>query len=192
MSRLSRPFERLSPEEAAARGDALLAPGTDGRLWCVLHARPRCEKKAAAACDELLVRNYLPLRQSTPRHRKGQRRYSFDIPLFPGYLFGCCNREERYSLLCSDLLVRMIDVVDQEQLLRELRSVYLAICSQVDLALYPQLRRGRLVRVTSGPLRGVVGRIARRKEGLRIVLNVSMLGTAVAAELDMADVELVA
>ena len=192
MSQARAVVELLPVEQVAARADELFTPGSQARQWYVLHTRPRCEKKAAAACQELSLRHYLPLRKSTPRHRKGQRHYSFDVPLFPSYLFGCFDREERYRLLCSDLLVRMIDVVDQAQLLGELRSIFLATHSQVDLVLYPQLRRGRLVRVTAGPLTGVVGRIARRKEGLRLVLNVTMLGTAVAAELDMSEVELVA
>ena len=192
MSPGSETAARPSAEDLAAIVAELFAPGTGGRLWHVFHARPRCEKKAAGICRDLQLRHYLPLRQSTPRRRKGQRRYSFEVPLFPGYLFGCCDRVERYQMLASDCLVRVIDVVDQQLLLSELRSVYLATHSLVDLALYPQLRRGRHVRAVSGPLAGVVGRIARRKEGLRLVLNVTMLGTAVAAEIEMSEVELLA
>ena len=106
-------------------------------------------------------------------------------------MFACCDRVERYQILRSNYLVRTIDVVDQAQLLVELRNIYLASSGDANLTLYPQLRRGRYVRVTSGPLTGVSGRISRRKEGLRLVLNVSILGTAVAAEIDMSEVELV-
>ena len=42
-----------------------------------------------------------------------------------------------------------------------------------------------------GPLSGGQGRISSRKETFRLVLNVSILGTAVAAEVDMDDVELI-
>lgn len=173
------------------KADQLFLPGEAGRSWYVFHTRPRCEKKIAECCRQNSVRHYLPLRRSQPRRRKGQRRYSFDVPLFPGYLFACCDLYERHELLRTDLMVRTIDVVDQGQLLDELRSIYLANNSSVNLTLYPQLRRGRHVRVTSGPLTGVIGRVSRRKEGLRLVLNVSILGTAVAAEMDMAEVELV-
>ncbi len=177
--------------ELRTRAGQLFAPGEDGRAWYVFHARPRCEKKAAEVCCQVDIRHYLPLRHSEPRRRQGQRRYSFEVPLFPGYLFGCCDAAERYQVMRSDQLVRTIEVVDQQQLLSELHSVYLATHSTMSLTLYPQLRRGRYVRVIRGPLEGVVGRISRRKEGLRLVLNVSILGAAVAAEMDMADVELV-
>jgi len=190
MSAPSETFPEETVEQVASRADELFAPGTDRRVWCVFHTRPRCEKKAAGVCEDLHVRHYLPLRRSTPKRRKGQRRYTFEVPLFTGYLFGCVDPEERYALLCSNFLVRTLEVVDQQLLLRELRSIYLATHSRADLALYPQLRRGRYVRVVSGALTGVVGRISRRKEGLRLVLNITILGTAVAAEMDMNDVEL--
>ena len=176
-----------SPEEEAAR---LLRPGEEGRRWYVLHTRPRCEKKAAKACLDLEIRHYLPLHKSKPRPRKGQRRYRFDVPLFPGYMFGCCNAQERYDLMRSNFLVRTIEVVDQQQLLDELYGIYLAAHSGADLTLYPKLRRGRRVQVVRGPLRGAVGRISARKGGFRLVLNVTILGASVAVEVDMDDVEL--
>ena len=89
----------------------------------------------------------------------------------------------------SGYLVRTIEVTDQQVLLDELHKIYLASCGKVELTSYPQLKRGRLVQVLRGPLAGVKGRISKRKDDFRLVLNVSILGTAVGAELDMEDVE---
>ena len=174
----------------AEGADRLFQPGDADHRWYVLHVKPRCEKKAAKTCLDAEIRHYLPLRQSRPRQHKGQRRYSFYVPLLPGYLFSCCDTGERLSLLRGGYLVRTIEVVDQIQLLEELRQIYLASAGPSDLTLYPQLKRGRRIRVVRGPLNGVQGRISSRKETFRLVLNVSILGTAVAAEVDMDDVEL--
>ena len=174
-------------EEQAAR---LFRAGEEGHVWYVFHTRPRCEKKTAQACLDLEVRHYLPLHKRVHPPRKGQRRYSFDVPMFPGYMFGCCDQTERYAVMRTNYLVRTIEVVDQQQLLDELRNIYLASHSEVNLILYPQLKRGRYVRVIGGALRGVVGRISTRKENFRVVLNVTILGTAVAAEVEMDHVEL--
>lgn len=178
---------RRALEEEAAR----LFSREEGKNWFAFHTRPRCEKKAAGVCLDLGIRHYLPLRRREPpgSGRQGQRRYSFEVPLFPGYLFGACDSQQRYDLMCSGCLVRTIEVKDQTQLLGELYHIYLASHLGAELSLYPQLRRGRWVYVVSGPLAGVRGRISARKEGFRLVLNVSMLGTAVAVEVDMADVE---
>jgi hypothetical protein len=109
--------------------------------------------------------------------------------LLPGYLFGCCDRKERLLVLRSGYLVRTIDVVDQNRLLEELANIYRATSTGADLILYPLLKRGRFVRIVRGPLTGVTGRVSKRKESFRIVLNVTILNTAVSAELDMDDVE---
>ena len=84
-----------------------------------------------------------------------------------------------------------MEAIDQRQLLDELRHIYLASHRDADLTVYPQLKRGRKVRMTGGPLRGVIGRIAKRKEGFRLVLNITILGTAVATQVDMDQVELI-
>ena len=178
---------RPALEEQATR---LFQSGGDSRSWYVFHIRPRCEKKAAKVCLDMEIRHYLPLHKSRPRPRKGQRRYSFDIPLFPGYMFGCCDLQERYDIMRSNYLVRTIEVTDQQLLLEELYNIYLATSGEVEINLYPQLKKGRRVRVIAGPLEGVTGRISIRKESLRLVLNVSILGTAVGAEVDMDQVEL--
>ncbi len=179
----------LVEDAVLARADELFRPGEPGQSWLVLHVRPRCEKRAAKACADLKVRHYLPLHRRHHPPRKGQRGYSFDVPLFPGYVFVCCDPGERYRVLLSGQVVATLEVVNQAELLDELRNVFLAASRPVELALYPQLRRGRRVRVTAGPLKGVVGRITERRQGLRLVLNITMLGTAVAAEIDMSQVE---
>ena len=176
--------------DAAEQATQLFQPGETGHLWYVVHTKPRCEKKAAKTCLDREIRHYLPLRQSRGKPSKGQRRYSFDVPLLPGYLFACCNATERLELLRSGYLVRTIEVIDQALLLAELHQIYLASAGPNDLSLYPQLKRGRNIRVIRGPLRGISGKISSRKETFRLVLNVSILGTAVAAEVDMDDVEL--
>jgi len=183
--------QSLGPEHERVLAEAgrLFVPGSDDREWFVLHSRPRCEKKAAAACSDLFLPHYLPLRRSTGRKRKGQ--YSFDVPLFPGYLFGCCNVQERTQLMRRGFLVRWIEAVNQKTLLEELKSVYMASHQSASLLLYPMLKRGQTVRVMRGPLTGLCGKVSRRKRSFRLVLSVSCLDTAVACELDMDDVEVV-
>ena len=176
-------------EPVSEKAERLLSVGDGDRLWYAFHTRPRCEKKAASACRDLSLRHYLPLRESVTR--KGKGRYSFLVPLFPGYIFGCCDGNERLGLMRSGFMVRWMEVVDQLQLLNELKSVYVACEKGAGLTLYPQLKRGRDIRVVRGPLTGITGKISRRKESFRLVLNVSALGSAVAVEMDMDDVEVI-
>ena len=167
----------------------LLSVGDGDRLWYAFHTRPRCEKKAAGACRDMPLRHYLPLRESVTR--KGKGRYSFQVPLFPGYFFGCCDVDERLRLMRSGFVIRWLEVVDQLRLLGELKNIYVASEKGDGLTLYPQMKRGRDIRVVRGPLKGIMGMISRRKESFRLVLNVSALGSAVAVEVDIDDVEVI-
>ena len=189
MSAESRDADTGQTDATGAAEASPIQSGPASSEWFVLHSRPRCEKKASQSCLDLEVTHFFPLHERS--HRRGNRSYSFDVPLFPGYLFACCDKEQRLAVLRTGYLVRTIEVIDQERLLTELQNVYLACSGGADLILYPQLKRGRQVRVLRGPLTGVYGRISKRKEAMRLVLNVTILGTAVATEMDMDDVELI-
>ncbi len=54
---------------------------------------------------------------------------------------------------------------------------------------HPYLQKGRRVRIRSGPMAGVEGILARRKDKLRVVLSVDLIIRSVAAEVDEADIE---
>jgi transcriptional antiterminator RfaH len=165
-----------------------LAPGEEGQEWYAFRTRPRQEKKAADRFADLSLHHYLPLRERVTR--KGRGRYSFQVPLFPGYIFGCCDLGERLQMMQSGHLAQWIEVVDQSRLLEELRGIEIACQSGQDVRLFPKLQRGRWVRVVSGPLAGVSGRISRRESRYRVVLELTALGSAVAVEVDMQDVAL--
>jgi hypothetical protein len=163
-----------------------LVTGEGGQLWYVFRSRPRREKMAAAQFTDMGLGHYLPVREQVSR-RKG-RRYRSLLPLFPGYLFGCCDIGERLRAMRMGHLSQWLEVIDQESLLSELRSICIASMVGTGLKLYPQLRRGKWVRVVNGPLAGVRGRISRRKENYRIVLEMTALQAAVAVEVEMQDV----
>ena len=164
----------------------VLSGGIDGQRWYAFHAKPRQEKKSASCFADMGVRHYLPLRQQETR--RGGRRRQATIPLFPGYVFACCDEQERLRAMQSGRLVQWLDVVDQDRFLDELRNIRLACEHGAEVMLFPRLRRGQWVRVLSGPLAGVSGRISRRKDGFRVVLEMTALSSAVAVEVDMQDV----
>jgi len=52
----------------------------------------------------------------------------------------------------------------------------------------PLIREGMMVEVVHGPLKGVVGRLARKGSHARLVLAVDLIGQAVSVDVDAADV----
>ena len=174
-------------ESISSDGRSVFVPGDLDSRWHVFRSKPRREKKAAEVLSSVGARCYLPLRDKSTR--KGRRIFKSRVPLFAGYLFACCNPDSRLAAMRSGHIAQTLEVRNQAQLLAELRDIDTALEHGEGVALFPQLTRGRLVRVINGPLRGLSGRVSRRKDQHRLVLGMTSLQAAVAVEVDMHDVE---
>jgi transcription antitermination factor NusG len=53
---------------------------------------------------------------------------------------------------------------------------------------HPFLTVGRRVRISGGPFTGLEGILKRRKNGLRVVVSLSLIQRSVAVDVDVADV----
>ncbi len=157
------------------------------RNWKVLFVKPRTEKKLTEYCSLYGLPHYLPLRDSA---RVGpQRKAAVQTPVFPGYVFARFTPDERLRLLQTNLIVRILDPINPRQMLHDLAMVRRAL--RADPALKPTkyLSKGRPVRIVSGPFMGVEGRVARLSGTLSVVLNVEMIGQAVAVTAEIDQVE---
>jgi transcription antitermination factor NusG len=156
--------------------------------WKVLFVKPRTEKKVSEYCALYGIPFYLPMREKT---RKVQRRkVTVRLPVFPGYVFARFGMgQQRMQLLQTNLLVRVLQPENPRRMLRDLVMVRRAL--RVDPALEPTkpLTRGRLVRIVSGPFLGVEGRVTRLVGTLKVVLNVDLIGQAVAVTAEIGQVE---
>jgi transcription antitermination factor NusG len=168
----------MPQEETATQ----IAPAPEGGAWIVIHARPRCEKKVAEFCRLQSLPCYLPLRSTT--HRYGGRVRRFESPLFPGYVFCVVNIPQRTQVRQSRFTANVLDVLDQAQLVAQLRQVEQAIASGSAIEVMPYLETGRRVRVLSGPLKGLEGIVLRAKGRARIVVNLDMIQQSVAVEVE--------
>jgi transcription antitermination factor NusG len=161
--------------------------GTGENSWHVIHTRSRHEKKFYGECEKMAITAYLPLVVSTSIH-KG-RIFEFTKPLFPGYLFCCFHKEQRKAILKTRHVANILEVVDQDGLLRELTEIEKAIKLKAELTPYAYLDRGTRVIIVDGPFRGVEGIIARRNGKFRLVLNVTFIEMAAAVEVYAHQVE---
>lgn len=155
--------------------------------WKVLFVKPRTEKKVTEYCSLYHIPFYLPLREKT---RVVQRRkVTFQLPLFPGYVFAKFPASQRLELLQTNLVVRILEPISSRRMLRDLIMVRRAL--KADPALKPakMLAEGRLVRIVSGSFQGVEGRVARMAGTLKVILNVNMIGQAIAVTAGVDQVE---
>jgi transcriptional antiterminator NusG len=165
---------RLEPETAVP--DDLTAP------WWVAHTRPRNEKALARELRALGVVCYLPLYRRVTRSRSRDRVSRSIVPVFPEYLFFNGSEEQRVRALRTDRIVSTLTVVDQRQLVGELRHIQRVIRTGAGFALEPEIIIGDWVRVIAGPLMGVEGVVRRLRPRSRVALNVHLLSQSVQVE----------
>jgi transcription antitermination factor NusG len=151
--------------------------------WMVLHVKPRREKKMGEYCAWLGLEYYLPMRHMPRVYQR--RKIDVEKPLFPGYVFVDCPEPQRNEVLMSNFVANVLDVVDQRKLLHELDQIRKALAVDPALGATNAFTRGKLVRVTRGPFQGLEGIIQVVKAGARVVLNVELIGRAVALEVDL-------
>lgn len=155
----------------------------DAGDWWVVHTKARAEKAVAAQLERRKVEHFLPL--ACVQRRYGARRATeVSLPLFPGYLFLCGGDTERLITLDTHRVARVIRVINQEGLKRELDQIYRTVTSGITVDLYPGIKRGRRCRVVAGSLKGIEGVVLRRRGVCRVFLAVEILGQSAEVELD--------
>lgn len=156
--------------------------------WHVLHVKPRREKKVAEQCKLFKLPCFLPLRDETKIYQR--RRVMVQKPVFPGYLFAAFDESGRTKLIQTNNLVRVLVPANEESFVCELSQVEAALSVDPTLGATAALRKGRFIRITGGPFRGVEGVIERLKSATTVCLNVDMIGQAIRVEVDKDFIEL--
>lgn len=153
--------------------------------WYAAYTMPRHEKIVAKRLAMRSVETYLPLYRTI--HNWNGRKAEVDLPLFPGYVFIRMPIQERVQVLEQPGVIHLvgsngkaIPLPDQE--IERLRSS-LSFCSAEP---YPFMTPGRSVRIKSGPMEGLEGKILRRKGRLRLVVSLELLQRSIVFEIDAA------
>jgi transcription elongation factor/antiterminator RfaH len=158
--------------------------------WYAIHTRSRHEKQVDLFLRERGIETFLPLIQTLSRRR--DRKKYVDIPLFPGYLFVCTEKERLYDVKYTRGVTRIIGTdmdtptpIPDKQIL-DIKSI---MESDVKLDPFPYLKKGRTVRVKSGPLKGLEGILVERKGHYKLVIRIDLLQKGAAAEVYISDIE---
>lgn len=118
---------------------------------------------------------YLPQAKKESRTPQGRRLESI-VPLFPGYMFMKGKAEDRLAALRGNRLAGILDVVDQDSLVRDLHQIYTMISSGLSVAEEPIVPVGATVRVVNGPLTGLIGKVIKRGNRDYFTATVRFLG----------------
>ena len=159
--------------------------------WFALWTRSRHEKLVRDQLEKKSdVDVFLPTIGKWSRWK--DRKKKIDWPLFPGYVFARFIADERVGILKVDGVVQiisnngMLSAIPDD----EIDSIRTLVESELAYDPVPLIKEGDMVKVTSGPLKGVIGRLVTKKGAqARLVLSVDLIGQAVSVEVDAADVK---
>jgi transcriptional antiterminator RfaH len=161
--------------------------GAPGTWWC-LHTKPRQEKATARELRIGGIAYYLPQVSKESRTPRGRRIQSV-TPLFPGYLFLFGEAKDRLAALQGHRLVNVLEVSDQEALERDLRQIHSMLESGLPISAEATVPVGASVRIVTGPLMGMVGKVIRRGKRDQFVALVRFLGRGATVDLQDWQVE---
>jgi transcriptional antiterminator NusG len=163
--------------------------GSEVSRWYALHTMSYCEAKVAGYLGafgiEVFLPDYLSRRQWNDRVKMLRR------PLFPGYLFGRFHRKLPIEALGGSGLVHIVGFAGSPMPIpdEEIESIRRLVDSGLHLYGSPMLKVGKHVRMCSGPLKGVEGRLEKIKSQFRLVVSVQLLCRSVSAEVDRESIE---
>jgi transcription antitermination factor NusG len=152
--------------------------------WYALYTRHQHERRVAHILTNKGFETLLPLYQ-TARRWKDRTKLLF-LPLFPCYVFLNGGLERRLDIMTTPGIHALVSNAGQPAAIprEEIDAVRRAVESGSRVEPHPLLKCGERVRVKCGPLVGIEGILARKKNLYRLVLSVEMLGEAVAVEVD--------
>lgn len=168
------------------------APSTrlqEGWTYYAIRTRPRREKQLHEALSKTGAASYLPTYFTEKERRAGGgriRHYRSELVLFPGYVFAALPSRVKSLPFVAGKVAHWIDVKDAEveSFLRNLRSIHAALSIKISLTPYEGLKPGKMVRLSSGSLRGVEGKIVEYRGQLLFAVEIELLGRGVMMEIE--------
>jgi transcription antitermination factor NusG len=160
--------------------------------WYAAYTRSRHEKAISVQLTQMSVEQFLPLYESV--HQWKDRKVRVQLPLFPGYIFVYLPLRDELSVLQIPGVVRLVSFNGRPLVLPEgeLMALRKGLSSGVSVKphRYMNLAVGRFVKVKSGPLSGLTGRLIRRKGDCRIVISIESIMRSISTEISLDDIEI--
>lgn len=164
------------------------AAGDDTQRWVAFYTLSRREKDLMRKLEAAEVPFYAPLIRRRMKSPGGRVRDSH-VPLFPGYVFSRVDDDQRRAALATNTIARWMPIADEAALVADLRAIKRLIDADQPLAPEARIEPGQLVRVRTGPLRGLEGTVVRRHGGERLVVAVRFLNQGASVEVEDVDLE---
>ena len=160
----------------------------DSLSWFVLYVQSRHEKFVSTLLKAKGIATCLPL---TVTLRKWcDRRKHVEEPMFPGYVFCQFDPKIRVPILSTPGVLQILGAGKEALPLRDEEINALKTLERAKAAVEesPFITKGQIVRIQSGPLKGLSGVVCECKNGLRVIISVALLQRSVAVEVNQTQI----
>jgi transcriptional antiterminator NusG len=169
-----------------------LVPSPAARLapaWFAVWTRSRHEAAVRTQLAGKGIEAFLPTVPKWSRWK--DRRKRIDWPLFQGYCFARLQPDEFQAVRACAGVAGLVSFDGRAASIpdREIDAIRTLVSSDLQYDPCPLLPEGSHVKVVSGPLQGVTGKLVRKGARARLVLAVDLIGQGVSVEVDAADVQ---
>ena len=152
--------------------------------WFAVRVRSNFERTSAALLSQKGYQQFLPLYEVESRWSDRTKR--IEKALFPGYVFCSFNPNQRLPILATPGVIQIVGIGKEPQPVdqAELEALACTLRSGVLTKPHPYLAVGERVMVERGPLAGVEGMVTQFKGRFRLVVAITLLQRAIAAEIE--------
>src|SRR6266481_4812736 len=161
----------------------------DERQWHVLYIRHQHEKPVARILSSKGHEVFLALH--TAAHRWQDRTKLLSLPLFPCYVFIRGGMDSQLQVLSTPGVFTIVGWAGHPATIPDgqIEGIRQKVESSFQIEPYPYLRSGDRVRIRSGTLQGLEGILVRKKNLIKLIISLEMLGRSVAVEIDISCLE---
>lgn len=113
------------------------------------------------------------------------------LPLFPGYVFVRLALRNRLQVLQIPSVARLVSFNGTPTVLpeAEIEGLKTALERGLQAAPYLNLKAGKRVRITTGPLEGLEGIVIRKKNSLRFVISLDLIQRSIRLDIEASSIE---
>lgn len=159
----------------------------DSAKWYAIHTRSRFEQKVYDGMCGKSIEVFLPRVQVMSRRK--DRRKKILVPLLPGYIFvnTDLNPEGYWDIIKTVGVVRMVGFRGKPVPARDEEISSLMILDGTDRTVQNKayMKRGDMVMVMEGPLKGLVGFYLHHKgQEEKVVVSIELLNRSLAVEIE--------
>lgn len=162
------------------------------KKWYALYTRARSEKKVLLELNYAGIDAYLPL--ITHVRQWSDRKKKVEEPLFRSYIFVHIQEDEFYKTLNLPGAIRFISFENKAVAIpeKQIEAIRYFVNDPEGLSENNQLLpEGQLVKVKSGPMEGLIGRLIRYKNKFRLLVLIEAIGQTITLNIPRSRVDVV-